>query len=289
MADMTQEEIDAKLAGLEEPQEEVEVEPEEEEVVEEEESAPSPDDTDDEEPAESAGDDDEEEEVDLSKSEKGLLEATKAERRKRQEAEEKLDRLQSSLDNLQETVTSSQAPKTLADAYERDQKGVTDNINANIAQANEDGNIVEVERLRDLKADLRQQSSTKESNTHRVTQQQQEIANLLTSKIPDFGKDKAKELTAFAIDQLEYTDADLTEKTNISKHGVGAVNEIVRINKLFEKSKAPTTAKKKKVKKATTVEKGGKAGKKSVASTQKLIDEARKSGDWSAVLEAREL
>jgi hypothetical protein len=219
-----------------------------------------------------------------------LIQATIAERKKRQAAEEKLDKLQESLNQLQETVTSSQQPRTLEDAYERDPKGVTDNINANIAEAVNNSDTLEAERLRDLKEDLRSKSQQKQNNNQKSQQRQTEISTALFSNIPDWSAEKAKTLTDFAVGELEYTDADLTEKTSIEKHGVEAIKEIVRINKLYEKSQIPSKAKKKKVKKATSVEKSGKSGKKAVSDAKALIKNARKSGsveDWMDVIEKR--
>jgi len=291
--EMTQEEIDAKLAELEEtPSEEVEVEPEQEEVAEEEESAASEDDTDEEEPSESEGDDEdeeEEEELDLSKSEAGLLKTAISERKKRQETEAKLERIQETLESLENAVKGSQQPATIEEAYERDQKGVIDNINASIANADAEGNTLEVERLRDLKEDLRQKLRQKQESKQQITTKQTEIAAQLFSNVPDFGPEKAKLLTAFAIKNLEYTDKELSEKCNINKYGLEAVREIVRINKLYEKTKIPDAALKKKVKKPTTVEKGGKGAPKTKTNVQALVKEARKTGDWQSVLEARGL
>jgi hypothetical protein len=291
--ELSQQDIDDKLAALEEePEVEVEVEPEQEEVEEvEEESAASEDDTDEQEPLESEGDEDEDEEdLDLSNSESGLIKAVQAEREKRQDSEKQLAEIKESLEKLQETVVSSQTPRTLEDAYERDEKGVTDNINANIAQAVADGDVLEAERLRDLKEELR---TNKRNKTESQTQQkakETEIATLLYSSIPDFDQKKAKELADFATETLGFEMDDLNERTNVQKHGVEAVKEIVRINKAYQKSQVPNKAKKKKVKRATSVEKGGKGVKKTVVNAQQLIEKARKSGsqeDWMDVIEKR--
>jgi len=299
--ELSQSDIDAKLAALEEaPQEEeVEVEPEQEEVVEEEEeSAASEDDTDYEEPAESAGDDEieeEEDEAELNDAEAGLLKTAVAERKKRQESERKLEEIQETLKKLEETVVSSQAPRTLEDAYERDPKGVTENINANIAQAAETGDTLEVERLRDLKEDLRVQSRQRKETQKLQQSKQTEIDTLLFSSIPDFCQEKARALAEFALEELGYETMDeINDKTHAGKRGVEGIREIIRINKLYEKArgkaKAPATAKKKKVKKATQVEKTGAGVKQKVNTEAQLIAKAKKSGDkddWAAVIEAR--
>jgi hypothetical protein len=291
--EMDQNDIDSKLAALEEePEVEVEVDPEQEEVEEvEEESAASEDDTDEEEPSESEGDEDEEEEdLDLSDSETGLIRAVQAEREKRQDSEKQLAEIKESLEKLQETVVSSKAPATLEEAYERDEKGVTDELNANIAQAVKDGDTLEELRLRDLKDNLKEASRRKKETQTKQQAKETEIATLLYSSIPDFDQKKAKELTEFATETLGFEMDDLNERTNIQKHGVEAVKEIVRINKAYKKSQVPKKAKGKKVKKATTVEKGGKGVKKTVVNAQKLIEKARKSGsqeDWMEVIEKR--
>lgn len=287
--DLSPQDIDAKLASLEEVEEEeseeVEVEPEEETDEEEEESFTSEDDTEDDEPEDSSGDYEEDEE--LSKSESGLIKAVKAEREKRKETEKMLKEMQETLNNLNQTVTNSQQPRTLEEAYERDEKGVTENINLKIKEADELGDTLEVERLRDLKASLRDSVRKKQETQQFASQKQQELATKLFAAVPDFQK-KQPELTKFAIEELGYTDEEIA-LTNVAKHGENAVREIARINRLYEKTQAKSNVKKKRTKKATTVEKGGKGVPKSAPSHAKLLDEARRTGNWSKVLEDRGL
>lgn len=292
--ELSQQEIDEKLAALEvEPEvEEVEVEPEAQEVEEEEEeSAASEDDTDEYEPEASSGDeeDDGEDEEDLSKSESGLLAAVKAEREKRQESQKQLEEIQSTLKQLQETVVSQQKPGTLEEAYDRDEKGVIDNINVNIATAVDSGDVLEAERLRDLKESLRSGKQKRAQEAQQTKQQQTEIVTQLNLSVPGFttDPDKAKQLTDFALKHMGFTDEELTRKTHIPTGGMEAVREIARIEKAYQQSQLPNQAKKKKVKKATSVEKGGKGIKKSVKNADDLIKEARKTGDWSKVIEGR--
>lgn len=292
--EMSQEDIDAKLAAMEvEPEsEEVEVEPEDNEVEEEEESAASEDDTDEDEPLASEGDDEEDEEdeeLDLSKSEAGLLATAKAERVKRQETERKLEEIQATLAQLNEAVVSQKKPGTLEEAYDRDEKGVIDNINVNIANAVENNDVLEAERLRDLKETLRSGKMKRAQEAQQTQQQQTEIVTQLNLSVPGFTTDpnKAKELTDFALKHMGFTDEELTRKTSIPHLGMEAVREIARIEKAFQQSQVPGKAKKKKVKKATSVEKSGKGIKKTVKDADALIKEARKTGDWSKVIEGR--
>lgn len=249
-----------------------------------------------EEPAPTAEQEDVEDEVEDSDSEETLAEdeteeeeeadeakvpvaALKDERRKRQELEARLQALE---EGQQQPKTQKQ--QTLEEAYNADPKGVLNALTERIAAAEVEGNVAEAERLRDLKDDLKLSGVKRLEQQYQQQSQLQKLSSMLLEAIPDYQK-KQSELTEFAIDTLGYTMNDLARSTDPHTRGVDGIKEIIRINTAYEAFMANRTVPKKKVKKATKVEKPSTGTPPAPNNLSKAHKDAKESGNWQGYLE----
>lgn len=213
------------------------------------------------------------------------IDALQDERRKRQELERKLDGLEKGMDSLKDKAQ----PKDIFEAYDRDSSGVMRDLNSEIQKLSSDNayeNAPQIERLRDLKDDLRKREFTNlQQNLNRQTEAQKVLSEIVR-EIPDFQK-KTETLTEFAIEELGYTKEELIKKTDFAL-GEDARREVTRINRLYEKFNAKPE--KKVVKqRPTSVESGGKGVQKTEPNLQQLLERATETGNWEEYFEAKGL
>jgi hypothetical protein len=143
------------------------------------------------------------------------------ERRKRQDLETRLAKLE----------TAAPAPtapaKSIEDFYAADPQGTLTYINGEIAKLTENdpyGNAAEIERLRDLKFDLR------ETGARNQAAKRNEYDGKVAELIPDFPKAKAA-LEKFAQESLGYTLADLSRLTDPRIVGENAALKTMKLIK----------------------------------------------------------
>lgn len=213
------------------------------------------------------------------------LDALQDERKKRQKLEEQLAEISENVQSLK----SEKPPKDIYEAYDRDSKGVVRDLNAEIKKlSTEDAyaNAAQIEQLRDLKDDLRRREFTNIQTQLNQQTTASKVLSTITREVPDFAK-KVDDLTKFAIDELGYTQQELTERTDFALGDVAA-REVIRINKLYEKMTAKPQKKEVK-KKPTTVEDAGKGVQKSGPDMSQLMANAQKTGDWTEYFEAKGL
>lgn len=221
------------------------------------------------------------EEVEEEEPKKVPLDALKDERRKRQELQERLDQLEQRISEPQ-----PQKPKSLEESYREDPKGVMNALTDQIAAAEQEGNVVQAERLRDLKQDLRNTDVVALRKSQEQQIKQQQLNQALLEAVPDYAT-KHKVLTDFAIEEMGYSMQELAQRTDPATQGVAGIKEIVRINNLYEKFMAKSTVPKKKVKKVTSVEKPSSGGGKKPDNLAKKFKQAKESGntsDWADAL-----
>ena len=179
------------------------------------------------------------EQQDEDSSVEGLKQAAIAERKKRQAVEAELEQLKQQ--QKPEPIQPSNQQETIEDMFVRDPRGTTEMINAEIAKLVEDdpyGNAVQIERLRDLKADLRDTGKAKASEKVNT------FAAEVNKAIPDFAA-KRDALTKYAVEQLGYTVEDLAKVTNFQIVGEkAALNTIRLINQQYDLVSGKTPVKK---------------------------------------------
>lgn len=133
------------------------------------------------------------------------LAALEDERRKRQDLEAENARLKGSV----KPPETASPVKSIEDYYLEDPKGTTEYINGEIARLqNEDPytNALQVEKLRDLKLELREKVAV------RGAEKAEEYARKVSAIIPDMVT-AAPILTKFAVEQLGYSMDDLARVT----------------------------------------------------------------------------
>jgi hypothetical protein len=272
---VTAEEIAADILGMnEEPSEEAPQVEEQPETVEEVEETTSS------EVAEEVSEVVEEEDT------KVPLKALVEERRKRQEYEAKLKEIEEKVN-----AQTPKEPPTIEQLYETDPQGTTSRINAEIARLQNDdpfGNAEAIERLRDLKIELRETSIiNKQNGQTKALQEQQAFVNELTAAIPDLPK-KTQALTEFAMTEMGMTDEALQRLSNPQLVGKEAAKAfITMVNKQYEQKQAATSVRSKAVQpKPTSVESPGTGSRQSAENIGNLKAEAIRSGDWSRYLAA---
>lgn len=203
------------------------------------------------------------------------LKALQEEKRKRQEYEARLKELEERVKPKEETIE---------DLYDKDPQGVTSRINAEIARLQNDdpfANAEAIERLRDLKIELKEKSTMR-----RVTSEQSFVANL-QREVPDLHQ-KADAYTDFAITELGYDRHTLETLTNPAIVGPqAAINFVKTVAAQYNKAQAVKTVQQKAVQpKPTTSEPPGKGIPAQTQDIGRLKAEAKASGDWSKYLDA---
>lgn len=178
------------------------------------------------------------EEPEEDKTVEGLKAAAIAERKKRQALEAELEELKG---KQEPPKTSQPAPQeSIEDMYLRDPRGTTEQINTEIARLVEEDpytNAVQIERLRDLKVELRDTAKT------RTTEQVNSFAQKISQEIPDFAT-KRDQLTKFAVEQLGYTPQDLATVTNYQTVGEKAALATIKlINQQYDLMNGKTPVK----------------------------------------------
>lgn len=262
-------------ASLEEPEEVAETV--------EEETVPTTDETESEEVDEEVETEESDDEVRDGKT--VPLSALEDERRKRQEYERQLKEIQDGLNEVKSKVPQ-QAPKDIFEAFDRDPKGVTRDLNARIKQLRAEdpiGYADEIDSLQDLKSDLRMREVQNIQTQLQKQTKTSEVLQKINTVIPGFNS-KVGVLEEFAINELGYTREDLIRATNFD-NGDAAVREVARINKLYERFHAKPEKKVVK-KKPTDVEGAGKGIKKADVSRDELMSKAKETGNWAAYFEA---
>jgi hypothetical protein len=216
------------------------------------------------------------------------LASLKDERGKRQALEDELRGYKDGVAAVK-TQQPEQAPKTLEEAFDRDPEGVVRDLNLEIRRLRDEdphGNANDIDTLLDRKADLRNREFHNIQNQLNQQTATQKVLSTVTREIPDFNQ-KIKALQDFALNELDYTNEELTER--IAPHnGDAAAREILRINKLYERFNAKPQAKVVKAK-ATKVEGAGKGVTNTGPDLNSLKDQAMKSGDWTDYMDAKGL
>jgi hypothetical protein len=215
----------------------------------------------------------------------GLKAAKVAETKKRQEAEAKARELEERLAALEATKAEPQKPEsemTIDDWYEKDPKGTQERINAEIARLMGDdpyANAAQVERLRDLKIELKERAST------RFEAKKNQFLAELNKAVPDFVA-KQKGLSEFAKAELGYDDETLNNLSNPLVVGPRAAISFVKsIAKVYEKSNAASTVGTKQVKpQPTRVEAPGQGLPPRQDDLKAAFKRAEETGSWAEYL-----
>lgn len=168
------------------------------------------------------------------------LKALQEEKRKRQEYEAKLKEIEERLN----AVPQPKQEQSLEDIYAADPQGTTSRINAEIARLQNDDpfqNAEQIERLRDLKIELREKVQVRQ-----VTSEKQFVAEL-QREVPDL-QAKSDEYTKFALEQLGYDRETLATLTNPSiVGGKAAIKFVKAVATQYARANATQTIKAKSV------------------------------------------
>lgn len=205
------------------------------------------------------------------------LKALQEERRKRQEYEARLK-------DIEDKVSATPKEQTLEDIYAADPQGTTSRINAEIARLQNDdpfANAEQIEKLRDLKVELR------EKVVNRTSQAERAFIQDLQREVPDLAA-KQDVYTDFAIEELGYDRQTLQQLSNPALVGAQAAIKFVKsIATQHARANAAVTAKAKAVQpQPTRTEAPGTGVKTSGTDLGKLKQDAARTGDWSKYLEA---
>lgn len=213
------------------------------------------------------------------------LKALQEERRKRQEYEARLK-------EVEEKIKPTAEPPTIESLYLQDPQGVTSRINLEIAKLQNDdpyGNAEAIERLRDLKIELRETgiNHRRAAETQQV-HEMQSFVNDIARAVPDF-QNKVQVLTEFATNDLGLSDVAISQLSNPAIVGKEAAKDfIVHVAKQYEAKQAAATVKQKAVQpKPTTVEAPGTGSKPSAENLGNLFEEAKRTGNWDKYLDAK--
>lgn len=239
-----------------------------------------------------------EEPVEEEEEKKVPLKAVMEERKKRQEYEERLKRQEEEIQALKQTLPKP-PPKDVYEAYDQDSNGVIASLNNEIDKLVADdpyGHASRIEKLRDLKAELRNREVQK------ITQhlsQQTEAAKVIAevkAACPDIdeliapqGDEPVGPLVRFAVEQLGYTQEDLQE---LEPHrGMSAARKAKALYKAY-KLAHPTPEKKEAKPRPTPVEQAGRGIPKQAVNADALFERAKRSGkndDWAEYFIAKGL
>lgn len=207
------------------------------------------------------------------------VKAVVEERRKRQALEKEVEELKKSQPPPQ---PQPPAQKTVYDYYDEDPQSVMQWINGEIAKLTEEdpfGNVAKIELLRDQKADLRQYGISKASELS--TSFRQEIQKAVP---------KMDAVTEYAVKELGYSSDEMKFLTAPAQNKAEAdfkLKTLKTIQRAYDKENAGKGIDKKEVKRQPTqVERPGSGVSTPSPKLQKLLDEAKRTGNWMAYIEA---
>lgn len=217
------------------------------------------------------------------------------ERKKRQELERQLAEIKEEIQRSKPQAP----PKDIYEAFERDPDGVVKSLNAEIDKlADEDpyGNAKQLERLRDLKAELRQREVSKITTQLSQQTEASKVIAEVTASCPGIDKLLAKPdaaspslLEQFAVEKLGYTAEDFDE---LAPHrGQSAARKFRQLYNAYQLAH-PEPEKKEARPRPTPVEPAGKGIARQAPNLDALKAKAMKTGsndDWALYLEARGL
>lgn len=184
-------------------------------------------------------------------------------------------------------------PADIYEAYDEDPDSVIQYVDSQINElisSNDPDTLSKVRQLDSLKYEFNRRDMKKFQE--RATTQNNQSAHMqaILEAVPDLAS-KQGALKEFALTELGFTEQELANETNPSVAGMGAARTIARINTAYDKSQARISVKKKRVKKATSVEKPSAAGfdkPSSDSDFQSIKAKAQESGNYSDFFAALE-
>ena len=200
---------------------------------------------------------------------------------------------------LEQVRQNAAPPRSIEEAYARDPRGVLNFIDQQIEsqklEADKDPfnaikQLAHLQAWRNRLTDMGVQAiETRRQFNEVTTSTLQEVAEA----IPDFGPEKQKALTEFAVQELGYTMEDLSQLTD-PRRGRLAAQVVKTINAAYDtkygsKEKAAISASQKKVNRMPVVEGAARSQTSSVPNQalSKAMSEAKKTGDWTKVLDMK--
>lgn len=169
-------------------------------------------------------------------------------------------------------------PKDIYEAYEQDPDGVLQYLDSQaeaLVAENKPENMAQIRQLDSLKHEFNRRDMQKVRDANNTQNTQAGHMQAILQAVPDLAEKQGK-LKEFALTMLGYTEQELAQETNPSVAGAGAARTIARINTAFDKAQAKVTVKRKRVKKATNVEKPSRGGFESP--TPDNVKDAKEAG-----------
>lgn len=173
--------------------------------------------------------------------------------------------LRREIEDMRKSIEDSKPkaePKDIYDAYDQDPEGVLQYLDSQVEALmaeNKPENMAQIRQLDGLKYEFTRRDMTKFRDAQATRSTEQEHMQAIMTAVPDLAEKQGK-LKEFAITMLGYTEQELAQETNPSIAGAGAARAIARINTAYDKAQAKVTVKRKRVKKATNVEKPSSGG-----------------------------
>jgi hypothetical protein len=140
-----------------------------------------------------------------------------------------------------------------------------------------------LEKVREIREQLRDRRVRQLTEQASSQSKVQETVNELLRRVPDIDT-KQYELREFAIEYMGMSPQEVDYETSIQHNGMNAVKTIARINTAYDKLMATKRAKAKAKARKVKVEKPGGGFQKQTVSRQELIAQAKKTGNWRALL-----
>ena len=173
--------------------------------------------------------------------------------------------LRREVENMRKSLEDSKPkaePKDIYEAYEQDPDGVLQYLDSQaeaLVAENKPENMAQIRQLDSLKHEFNRRDMQKVRDANVTQNTQAGHMQAILQAVPDLAEKQGK-LKEFALTMLGYTEQELAQETNPSVAGAGAARAIARINTAYDKAQAKVTVKRKRVKKATNVEKPSSGG-----------------------------
>jgi len=185
-----------------------------------------------------------------------------------------------------EEAKPKEQPSDIFEAYDQDPEGVIQYVDSQINElvaTDPVENLAQIRQLESLKFEFNRREVQKIREQSVNQSEQNKVMNEILSAVPDLAS-KQGALKDFALQELGYTEEELAYETNPATAGMKAARAIARINTAFDKAQAKKSVTKKRVKKATKVEKPSSTSfeKPDVDEVAQAKKQALETGDFSA-------